>query len=256
MRSTSQTWRKLRQLPQWWRGSDLAQEPLDEQAAEAPLPVAAPEVAPRLTLSPELQEQVEADFAQIQSDLGSVESQLTALEASLGEVPSEDSIETRLQAIEQLLTSGEREDIPAALPPPPTSAPPSGAGSSVYQEPPFSLISDSIVLPSSLLFEPGGSLLTPTGQQLLDTIVPDLRRYPEATLLVGSHTASNNEPQADRKLTFQQALAVQRYLDQQLGDTGVHWVTLGYGQTRPRVAGAGLEAQQRNQRVEIGIVPQ
>lgn len=254
MRRTSQTWRKLQRLPQWWRGEATDVNDLDLAAQDqAPSPPAA-EAPPRLTLSPELQEQVEADLALLQADLTALESRLTDLENSLGEPLSEGPLETRLDNLDRLIRPSAVDQTPAPLPPPNATgtSPEPGA---VYQEPAFSLVSDSIVLPSALLFEPGASALTPAGQQLLDTIVPDLQRYPNATLLVGSHTGSEQDPQAARKLTFQQSMAVQRYLAAQLEGTGVHWVTIGYGQTRPRAAGPSPEAQQRNRRVEIGIVP-
>jgi outer membrane protein OmpA-like peptidoglycan-associated protein len=254
MRRTGQTWRKLQRLPQWWRGDAADSADLDPAIQEqSPSPPTAVD-PPRLTLSPELQEQVEADLALLQADLEALEGQLTDLESSLGEPPSGAPLETRLENLEALIRPPTADSPPATLPPPPEESAVEDSGG-IYQEPAFSLVTDSIVLPSALLFEPEGSLLTPAGQQLLDTIVPDLRRYPDATLLVGSHGAMASDPLMVRKLTFQQAMAVQRYLDQQLGDTGVHWVTLGYGQSRPRVAGAGPEAQQRNRRVEIGIVP-
>jgi outer membrane protein OmpA-like peptidoglycan-associated protein len=254
MRSTSQTTRKLKQLPQWWQGNDRVLPASETEVTdEPPVPAEAP---PRLTLSPELQEQVEADLALLETDLDALEDRLTELESSLGETPSTGPLETRLQGLQQLIAPlPDATEAAPTLAPPPGTAADSGAPS-LYEAPAYSLVSNSIVLPSALLFEPGSSLLTPAGQQLLQTIVPDLRRYPQATLLVGSHTASDADPQAARKLSFQQAMAVRRYLDLQLGNNGVHWVTLGYGATRPRVVGDLPDLQQRNQRVEIGIVPQ
>ena len=255
LRRTSQIWRKLSQLPQWWRG-DEDREPSPELTVSAEASPPALDAPPRLTLTPDLQQQVEEELSLLQSDLTSLESRLADLEASLGEEAGAGAIETRLEQLDILLSPAAPADAPATLPPPPADpASEEDVGAEGYPDPPFSLVTDSIVLPSSLLFEPGGSLLTPAGMQLLNTVVPDLQRYPSATILVGSHTAGDNGAEADRKLTFQQAMAVQRYLDQQLGDLGLHWVTLGYGQTRPRVAGDSPQAQQRNQRVEIGIVP-
>lgn len=255
MRYTSQTWRKVGQLPQWWR-SQPAEVPIPEPDGSDEVLSATAQETPGLTLSPELQEQVEAELAQLQTDLATLESRLAELETNLGEENAGGTLETRIQRLGQMLNASATAGAPATLPPPPIANTVEGdEATGVYAQPPFSLVTDSIVLPNSLLFEPGESLLTPAGQQLLNTIVPDLQRYPSATLLVGSHVASDSEPQADRKLSFQQAMAVQQYLDQQLAEAGVHWVTLGYGQTRPRVAGSSPQAQQRNQRVEIGIVP-
>jgi outer membrane protein OmpA-like peptidoglycan-associated protein len=104
------------------------------------------------------------------------------------------------------------------------------------------------------LFQPNGSILTLEGQQLLDSIVPDLRRYGPVTLLVGSHTDGAIAAEDARQLTFQQALAVQQHLEPQLADVGLRWVTLGYGKTRPVVVGDAPGNQPRNQRIEIGLV--
>jgi outer membrane protein OmpA-like peptidoglycan-associated protein len=116
-------------------------------------------------------------------------------------------------------------------------------------------VRDRVVLPSALLFEPGSSILTPPGQQLLDSIAVDLSRYGAATLLVGSHTDGASSPDLASQLTLQQAVAVQQYLNPQLEGGGIRWVPVGYGQTRPTAVGTTPADQQRNQRVEIGIVP-
>lgn len=253
MRRSSQTWQKLRQLPRWWQGDTLPLAPPGENPAEAPSPPPEQVVTPRLTLDPELQEQVEADLDGLKTDLFALEERLTDLEARLGDAAPGEPVETRLQELDQLINPPAEAGDAAALPPPPDLP---AATADVYAEPPFSLVSDTIVLPGALLFEPDSSLLTPAGQQLLTAVVPDLRRYPQASLLVGSHTAARGDnPAANRTLSFQQATAVQGYLAQQLRDTDVHWVTVGYGQTRPRVVGNSPDAIQRNQRVEIGIVP-
>lgn len=261
MRQASQTWRQVRQLPQGWQGSRPYDADLDLAVPTTGGGPAA-ESVPRLTLAPDKQQQVEESLARLQADFTALENRLTELETSLGQTESVGGIETRLQQLELLINP------PQAVPPP--ADPPSGSAvpleaesdplpstsAKAYVEPPFSLATDTVVLPSTLLFGPEGSLLTETGKQLLNTILPDLLRYPEATLLVGSHTASDNDDQADRQLTFQQALTVQRYLAQQLGDTSVRLVAIGYGQSRPRVVGSGPEFQTRNRRVELGIVPQ
>ena len=115
-----------------------------------------------MTLSPELQEQVEADLALLQADLTALESRLTDLENSLGEPLSEGPLETRLDNLDRLIRPSAVDQTPAPLPPPNATgtSPEPGA---VYQEPAFSLVSDSIVLPSALLFEPGASALNASG---------------------------------------------------------------------------------------------
>ncbi|MFH7243599.1 MAG: OmpA family protein [Spirulina sp.] len=158
-------------------------------------------------------------------------------------------------------TTGEATPDPTTADPatPETTTPPDNDGlgrhaAAPHTEPPFPLVSDRIALPSALLFEPGGSLLTPAGQQLLDAIVPDLRRYGAVTFLVGSHTDGDLGAEEARQLTFQQSLAVQAYLASQLEDTNSRWLALGYGKTRPLAVGDAPGTEARNQRVEIGIV--
>ena len=66
---------------------------------------------------------------------------------------------------------------------------------------------------------------------------------------------ASKTPRPPENSPFNNPWQYSRYLAAQLEGTGVHWVTIGYGQTRPRAAGPSPEAQQRNRRVEIGIVP-
>jgi outer membrane protein OmpA-like peptidoglycan-associated protein len=283
MRQASQTTRKLQQLPQWWRGEPAASEvaSIPSEAATTPETVASaePEVTPPPPLLPDQEAaRLSEDLSALQQDLDTLEGQLVELESRAG-LPSSGTLEVRLSRLEQSYRqpqaeSEETTSTPTAPETDTTSSPPasgedetasaleeSASGETgeiaeaapVYQEPRFSLVTDRVVLPSSLLFEPAGSTLTPTGQQLLNTVVPDLRRYPGATFIVGSHTDDAGSDRANRELTFQQSLAVQQYLEQQLGDD-VRWVAVGYGNTRPRVQPGSTTAQQRNQRVEIGIV--
>ncbi len=276
LRYGSQTRRKLRQLPRWWQGSaPPADAPADNSASPAAAvsestETAGPEAAVPEALTEDERDSIEADLTSLQQDLASVTARLTELETTLGAAPN-GTVEERLQQLNQRLgpasaiadapetdapeadapeanaaeTDDSAEAAPAA-PPPATRVP--------YQEPRFALVSDRIVLPSALLFEPGSSTLTAPGQQLLDSIAPDLARYGAATLLVGSHTDGADPDQASQ-ITLQQAVAVEQYLAPQLEGSGTRWVSVGYGQTRPSTGGTTPGDQQRNQRVEIGIVP-
>ena len=276
LRYGSQTRRKLRQLPRWWQGSaPPADAPADNNASPAAAvsesaETAGPEAAVPEALTEDERDSIEADLTSLQQDLASVTARLTELETTLGAAPN-GTVEERLQQLNQRLgpasaiadapetdapeaddpqanapeTDDSAEAAPAA-PPPATRVP--------YQEPRFALVSDRIVLPSALLFEPGSSTLTAPGQQLLDSIAPDLARYGAATLLVGSHTDGIADPNQASQITLQQAVAVEQYLAPQLEGSGTRWVSVGYGQTRPSTGGNTPDDQQRNQRVEIGIV--
>ncbi|MBD2113469.1 MULTISPECIES: OmpA family protein [Cyanophyceae] len=264
LRQGNQTQRKLRQLPSWWQGDGpidgvvdevaLAPESSPSQSAGA---TAAPEAAPPI---PEAErDRIQTNLTALRQDLTRLNTRLTELETSLG-APAAGTLEARLQRLDQRLgADGGASNAPeaaAAETPAVKPSPEAETGARVaYQEPRFALVRDRVVLPSALLFEPGSSILTPSGQQLLDSIAADLSRYGAATLLVGSHTDGASSPDLASQLTLQQAVAVQQYLSPQLEGGGIRWVPVGYGQTRPTAVGTTPADQQRNQRVEIGIVP-
>lgn len=264
LRYSSQTGRKLRQLPRWWQGNGAVDE---VSGAVAPVLESAPSgstggnTVPNPEPSPvpeEERDRIQTDLTALRQDLASLNTRLAELETTVGTPPT-GTLEDRLQRLDQRLgtrnstASGEAaSETPAPAEPSPETEP---VARVPYQEPRFPLVRDRVTLPSALLFEPGGSTLTASGQQLLDSIASDLRRYGAATLLVGSHTDGAASPELASQLTLQQAVAVQQYLMPQLEGGGIRWVPVGYGQTRPTTAGTTATDQQRNQRVEIGIVP-
>ncbi|MEA5451420.1 OmpA family protein [Leptolyngbya sp. CCNP1308] len=270
LRQGSQTQRKLRQLPRWWQGDgpvdgvvDEVAPALDASSSAASGVVAAPEAEP--PVPDEERDRIQTDLTALRQDLASLNTRLAELETTVGGVPT-GTLEDRLQRLDQRLgtrdnrASGDaaRETPETAEPETPTVEPSPKTASAArvpYQEPRFPLVRDRVILPSALLFELGGSTLTAAGQQLLDSIASDLRRYGAATLLVGSHTDGAASPDLASQLTLQQAIAVQQYLGPQLEGNGIRWVPVGYGQTRPTTAGTTAADQQRNQRIEIGIVP-
>ncbi|MBE9109519.1 OmpA family protein [Nodosilinea sp. LEGE 07298] len=276
LRYSSQTVRKLQQLPQWWRGDravGLADEALVGSAApESPGedPGTGATEAER-PLNESDRDRIAADLTNLRQDLTSLNNRLEALETNLDLPASTGSVEDRLQRLDQRLdaddavsTGAAEAETPAAPAEPPAEPPTESptepqptaepVGLNPYQESRFPLVRDRVVLPSALLFEPGSPILTSPGQQLLDSIAPDLRRYGAATLLVGSHTDSTTAPGPASQLALQQSLAVQQYLAPQLEGSGSRWVAVGYGSSRPLVTDTAAD-QQRNQRVEIGIVP-
>ncbi|MBD2106939.1 OmpA family protein [Nodosilinea sp. FACHB-13] len=263
LRQGNQTQRKLRQLPSWWQGDGPVDGVVDEVApamefspSAASGVTAAPEAAPPI---PEAErDRIQTNLTALRQELTRLNTRLTELETSLG-APTAGTLEARLQRLDQRLgADGGASDAPeaAAETPAVEPSPEAETGARVaYQEPRFALVRDRVVLPSALLFRPGSSILTPSGQQLLDSIAADLSRYGAATLLVGSHTDGASSPDLASQLTLQQAVAVQQYLSPQLEGGGIRWVPVGYGQTRPTAVGTTPADQQRNQRVEIGIVP-
>ncbi|MFM7470490.1 MAG: flagellar motor protein MotB [Nodosilinea sp.] len=242
MRQVSRNLIKLRQLPQWWQD----QEPLPipgEPAGQLGVPGAV-----SLAASPPLNQEVE----NLQQAFGNWQTRLVALEKQF-HLPAVGTLEQRLAQLQQRVRENpeiSRVASPPALPPTPGEVTP---GLQPYREPEFSAIGDRIVLPGQLLFEPGSSILTTTGQQLLATIQPDLRRYGAVTVLVASHTAGSDRPEQLRQLSFAQALAVRTYLAQQLPQNQFRWLVAGFGASRPLVVNQA-DSQNRNQRIEIGIV--
>ncbi len=285
MRQTSQTMRKVRQLPQWWRGEDPAVSTNVNPTPEAESLNSTPNPAPP-DPSPLSQEVVS-----LQQQLASLENRLAELEQQTGQAGTGNLSERLQQLAQQAAANGTTTATPRPAPAedkaasegaegnaeavPPGQGNDAGAESTeaataatlppgkdglgrhaaaLPADPQFPLVSDRIGLPSALLFEPESSLLTPTGKQLLDAIVPDLRRFGAVTLLVGSHTDGNLSAEEARQITFQQALAVQTYLAAQLEDAGNRWLTVGYGKTRPVALGDAPGTEARNQRLDIGIV--
>jgi outer membrane protein OmpA-like peptidoglycan-associated protein len=279
MRQTSQTLRKVHQLPQWWQGSEAAMEASAPPASEVTTP-SSEETGSSEASTPAVS-LLEQEVTALQQNLVNLENQLVNLEQQAGQ-PGTGTLEDRLQQLAAAAASDAALETgtPTATVPPtdsegnPESIPDTDTASDTgteapteptndglgrhagtpFREPPFPLVSDRISLPSALLFAPESSLLTPTGKQLLDAIVPDLRRFGAVTFLVGSHTDGDLSAEDTRQLTFQQALAVQTYLTAQLEDTNGRWLAVGYGKTRPLAVGETPGAEARNQRLEIGIL--
>lgn len=256
---------KVQQLPRWW-SEDISQAPGADAAlppSDFPAPAVAPEPPAAAALDEVEREAVKSELSALETEFSALDNRLADLETKLGEPVSDDPLEARLQRLNRTLVS--RATPSATAPSTPstqtTSTPTQSSGepsvslaSQVAEDPLFQLAQDRVTLPSSLLFTPEQSLLTPSAERILDTILPDLSRYPGATIVVGSHSDGSQPPEFYQDLTFQQALAVQQYLASRLGES-YRWVPVGYGQTRPLIEGNTQPAQQRNQRIEIAIVP-
>lgn len=255
LRQANRLSRKVQQLPHWW-SEDLTQGQAAPAPASSPEPVApAPLESPA---DPKLagaeREAVESELSALETELDALDNRLADLEIKLGQPVSDASLENRLRRLSRTLV-GEtvtRSDTSSTPSTAPASPPVSSAGS---EDPLFQLARDRITLPSSLLFAPGQSLLIPDAEPILDTLLSDLSRYPGATLVVGSHSDGPGTTEEYRSLTFKQALAVEQYLASRLGE-GYRWVSVGYGQSQPLVPGESKADQQRNQRIEIAIVPE
>lgn len=266
-RHASRIVRKVRQFPQWW-SEDLA--PL-----ATPSPPTATAVPPEPTTAPPIWDTaqratIESELSALTAELEVLDKRVAAVETRAGGVVRGGSLEARVERLNQLAAGGAAtaaNPMDPASPNPnadvnpesPTASPTGEGGSGVdvrspTMDPLFQLVRDRVTFPSSLLFEAQQTTLTAEGVQLLDTILSDLQRYPQATILIGSHGGTDMTPEASADLTFRQALAVQRYLADRLGE-GYRWVPVGYGQSQVNRPNPEATATQRNPRIEIAIVP-
>lgn len=122
----------------------------------------------------------------------------------------------------------------------------------------------AITLPTNALFNSNDDVFRPEAQPILDSIVTDLQRYPEATIQVAAYTDEqpanvSGEPTEtaaqQRSQSFAQAQIIKRYLANRVGDQ-YHWVVAGFGNSQPIVLNDSAVNQQRNRRIQVTIQPQ
>ncbi len=215
-------------------------------------PDTSPPVAPSTTnsslqLTPVQQQQAQAELTQLQNQFRALSDAVAALESQLSIRGSNESLETRLQAIALQI-----QGVPAASSNAQSlgrvSANQIGASSvSIVQSDKL-----KVTLPSDLLFEESNSILRSEAGLILDKIVADLRKYPSSTIRIGAHTDSNGEGEDNRELSFRRAKAVEQYFANAL-DAQYRWLVVGYGGTRPLVANDTAPNEQRNRRIEIAV---
>ncbi|MBF2003264.1 MAG: OmpA family protein [Synechococcales cyanobacterium M58_A2018_015] len=234
MQSSQSLLANLRQLPDMWNGRS---EPTPSPSVIAPSPQPAP-VTP--SLSNTERQQLQAELTQLQAELQTLtESSTEPLAARVEE------LQKRIQSIqERLNTFTTAPASPTAEPIKITPTSNTQAGSNQLM----------VTLPSDALFNADQRTLRTETTTILDSIVGDLQRYPDATIQVSAHIDQQGSAEEDRSRTFEQAKAIQRYLAGKLGEN-VHWVTIGHGHSRPLVANDTPENRQRNRRVELTIDP-
>lgn len=233
MQSSRSLLTNLRQLPDTWNGRS---EPSPSPSVIAPSPQPAP-ATPSLTDTE--RQQLQAELTQLQAELQTLtESSTEPLAARVEE------LQKRIQSIQERLTTFTA--APASPPAEPIKITPSNpqAGSNQLM----------VTLPSDALFNADQRTLRTETTTILDSIVGDLQRYPDATIQVSAHIDQQGSAEEDRSRTFEQAKAIQRYLAGKLGEN-VHWVTIGHGHSRPLAANDTPENRQRNRRVELTIDP-
>ncbi|MEM1309890.1 MAG: OmpA family protein [Cyanobacteria bacterium P01_H01_bin.153] len=246
-RKTSRFFQKVGSLPAWWSGETQSTAPI---AAPAPAatPPATPEATRPIALTDAQREQVTVELEAIDSELQTLRDRTSAIERQLGLPNIEISLDKRLDNANNRLT-------------PPTEAPPTAANGATptalqptvgeSPDPLFRVNAYRVTLPSDVLFAPGQDALQPNAQPLLDNILPDIARYSNATIVVGSYTDVETEGNTATELSYQQAIAVQRYLAQRVGDDSLHWVSVGYGNSTLGSTGG----VQLSRRITIAITP-
>lgn len=243
VRRTSRFVRKVRRLPDWWAGeAGLSRRPIVSLPPEtAP---ASTSVPPPLTLSPENREQIAVELDAVQEGVDQLRDRTSALETQLGLPGMDRPLEERLVTVANRLSPPEIANPPEA----PAQSPAAPVDTA---DPLFQVDAYRVTLPSDALFTPGETFLQTAAESLLDTLLLDIGRYPGATVLVGSYTDGQGGQSDTADDAYQQALAVQRYLSQRLGDDTYHWVAVGYGDTALGVAADS----QLSRRTVIAIVP-
>jgi OOP family OmpA-OmpF porin len=246
-RRTSRFFQKLGSLPDWWAGDTLS-------SGGAPVaipnePAASPDTQPPqpIVLTDAQREQVTFELEAIEAEMQALRDRTSAVERQLGLPNIEITLEDRIE------NAANRLSPPTEAPPADTttSAPALQPAAGPSPDPLFQVNAYRVTLPSDVLFPPGESILQTNAQPLLDSILQDIARYPDATIVVGSYTDTTTEETTPTELSYQQAIAVQRYLAQRLGENSAHWVAVGYGNSALGSTGS----VQLSRRITIAIVP-
>lgn len=246
-RKTGRFFQKVNRLPEWWAGDT----PRPGATPIAPVTETAPATSTQSTrpivLTDEQREQVSIELEAIAGELQRLRDRTSAVEQQLGLPSIELSLEERIDNATNRLSP----PTEATQPPPPAVTPDLQTTPGIAPDPLFQVNAYRVTLPSDVLFAPGEAILQANAQPLLDNILQDVGSYPDSTIVVGSYTDVDAEDTTPTELSYQQALAVQRYFDQRLGNDTIHWVTVGYGNSNIGSTGG----VQLSRRITIAIVP-
>ena len=246
LRRTNRVITEIYRLPSRWRPAPPPETRIEP--IPLPPPPQAPRTAPPAALNDREHQLATEELAALQQEFETIQKRLYDLESKLGQAQSTAEVESRLAQIERRLNP---ESAAATdLEPTPASQPQASVQTNT-RHPLLETTELKITLPSDALFTPGEARLLTTAPELLSTIFEDLAQYPNATILIGSHTDDHMEPSQSLNLAFQQANALRAYLAGNLPDH--RWITIGYGQSRPITDNSTSQLRQRNRRIEIAI---
>ena len=223
-----------------WNVTQLWRSPTVETRIE-PIPI--PETGPILSpvaLPPIERQPITDELNNIETELLTLDRRLQSLERKLGKPPYQGAdINSRLNALRAAVEpSSQIEDKPAPYTPVPQA----------LNDTLLEVASLKITVPSDALFMPGQNELkdTPLLIQMLDQLV----NYPQATVVIVSHSDDQASPSASRDYTLAQANALQTYLAASL-PSSYRWVTIGSGSAQPLTENKNAAQRQRSRRVEI-----
>ena len=243
LRRTSRVITEIHRLPGRWQPAP----PPETRIEPIPIPTqpVAPLVTPPAALNNRDRQIAEEELAALQQEFETIQTRLFDLESKLGQAQSTADVESRLATLNQrLYPNDEASDTPSTPLESPQQAPQSN-------NPLLETAELKITLPSDALFAPGEARLLATAPELLNSIFADLSQYPDATILIGSHTDDRLDTSQSSNLAFQQANALRAYLTGQLPEH--RWVTIGYGQNQPITDNSTPQLRQRNRRIQIAI---
>lgn len=102
----------------------------------------------------------------------------------------------------------------------------------------------------NLNFAPDQVSLDVAGREALDELVLKLKRFPDVSIAVESHTDNRGNARDNLELSKRRVTAVVRYLVIK-GIDGSRLFPHGYGESRPLASNATQEGRKRNRRIEI-----
>ncbi len=101
-------------------------------------------------------------------------------------------------------------------------------------------------------FATSSSGITPKGRDVLDQLLPLLRKADGRVIEIGGHTDNEGSADLNMRLSNDRAYAVKRYLMSK-GMPPAKLNPIGFGSTRPVADNSSEEGRQQNRRIEFAI---
>jgi len=123
----------------------------------------------------------------------------------------------------------------------------------IIDTPPIIALNDTLVIPD-VLFKFNSSTLNPVFIQLLDSALFKLKTSNYKSIEITGHTDSIGTDAYNNTLSLNRALAVKKYILQQLQLKDELIQVKGNGKQRPIASNTTKEGRQKNRRVEIVLI--